>query len=185
MSIDCVAAILGASRPHLDALQAAALAGPRGGWVAAGFVRNAVWDALAGRVPDVASLADLDLVHHDAANRAPDADAVFEAALRAARPLPWSVVNQARAHGWNSHAPYADLSAALAHWPETATAVAARLVAGRVEILAPLGVEDLMGGIVRPGPAHAAEPAVVRARLAAKGWQARWPGLRLIGLDGR
>lgn len=185
MSLERVAAILAGSRPHLDALQAAALAGPRGGWLAAGFVRNAVWDALAGRVPDVASLADLDLVHHDPTNLAPEADAAFEAALRAARPLPWSVVNQARAHGWNGHAPYRDLTAALAHWTETATAVAARLVAGRVEVLAPLGVEDLLGGIVRPGPAYAANPAVVRARLTAKGWQARWPGLRLIGLDGR
>lgn len=185
MSRDRVAAILAASRPHLDALQAAALAGPRGAWIAAGFVRNAVWDALAGRSPEVAGLADLDLVHHDASNLAPEADAAFEAVLHAARPLPWSVVNQARAHGWNGHAPYADLPAALAHWPETATAVAARLVAGRVEILAPLGVEDLLGGIIRPGPAHAAEPAVVRARMAAKGWPARWPALRLIGLDGR
>ena len=185
MSLDRVAAILAASPPHLDALQAAALAGPRGGWLAAGFVRNAVWDVLASRVPDVASLADLDLVHHDPTNLVPEADAAFEAALHAARPLPWSVVNQARAHGWNGHAPYSDLSAALAHWTETATAVAARLVAGRIEVLAPLGVEDLLDGIVRPGPAYAADPAVARARLAAKGWQARWPGLRLIGLDGR
>ena len=185
MSLARVAAILAASPPHMDALQAAALAGPREGWIAAGFVRNAVWDALAGRVPEVASLADFDLVHHDAANPAPEADAAFEAALRAARPLPWSVVNQARAHGWNGHAPYRDLSAALAHWTETATAVAARLVAGRVEILAPLGIEDLLDGIVRPGPAYAAAPAVVRARMAAKGWQTRWPGLKLIGLDGR
>lgn len=185
MSLGQVAAILAASRPHLDALQAVALAGPRGGWLAAGFLRNAVWDALAGRSPEVASLADLDLVHHDAAAPTPEADTAFEAALHAARPLPWSVVNQVRAHGWNGHAPYRDLSAALAHWPETATAVAARLVAGRVEVLAPLGVADLLGGIVRPGPAHAADPAVVRARLAAKGWLARWPGLRIIGLDGR
>lgn len=185
MSFARVAAILAASRPHMDALQAAALAGPRGGWLAAGFVRNAVWDVLAGHVPDVLSLADLDLVHHDATNPAPDADAACEAALRAARPLPWSVVNQARAHGWNGHAPYRDLSAALAHWPETATALAARLVAGRVEVLAPLGSDDLLDGIVRPGPAYAGDPAVVRARMAAKGWQARWPWLRVIGLDGR
>lgn len=185
MSLDRVAAILAASRPHMDALQAVALGGPRGGWLAAGFVRNAVWDALAGRVPEVSNLTDLDLVHHDPANLAPEADAAFEAALHAARPLPWSVVNQARAHGWNGHAPYADVEAALAHWTETSTAVAARLAAGRVEVLAPFGVEDLLGGIVRPGPAYAANPAVVRARLAAKGWQARWPGLRCIGLDGR
>ncbi|OYW09834.1 MAG: hypothetical protein B7Z53_02180, partial [Rhodospirillales bacterium 12-71-4] len=85
-----VAAILAASPGHRDALQALALAGPRGGLLAAGFVRNAVWDALAGRVPDVAGLADLDVVHLDGA--APDA--AWQAALRAARGLPWQVSHQ-------------------------------------------------------------------------------------------
>jgi hypothetical protein len=176
-----VAAILGASRGHLDALQVAALAGPAGGWIGAGFVRNAVWDALAGVAPSVATLADLDVVHHDPTR---DDDAAFEAALRAARPLPWSVTNQARMHAANGHAPYRDLADALAQWPETATSVAARLAGGRIEILAPHGLDDLLGMIVRPTPAHAGNPASVAARLAAKGWRARWPGLRVIGLDG-
>jgi len=174
-----IAAILAASPGHLDVLQTVALAGPEGGWIGAGFVRNAVWDALAGRAPDVATLADLDVVHHGPAARS---DAGFEAALRAARNLPWSVVNQAVAHGWNGHAPYTDLADALAHWPETATAVAARFAAGRIEILAPHGLDDLLGFVVRPTPSHAGNPRAVRARLAAKGWTARWPNLRVIGL---
>jgi hypothetical protein len=177
-----VAAILAASPGHLDALRAAALAGPEGGWVGAGFVRNAVWDALCGRAASVAALADLDLVHHDPARDAAS-DAAFEAALRAARPLPWSVVNQARMAARNGHAPYPGLAAALAHWPETATAVAARLRAGRIEILAPHGLDDLLGLVVRPTPAHAGDPRVVRARLAAKGWAARWPALRIATKD--
>jgi hypothetical protein len=181
VSADRVAAILAASPGHLDALQAAALAGPREGWIGAGFVRNAVWDALSGRAPDVAALADLDVVHHDPA--APP-DAGYESALRAARGLPWSVVNQANAHGWNGHAPYRELADALAHWPETATAVAARLKGGRLEILAPHGLDDLLGLVLRPTPSHASDPVAVRKRLAAKGWTARWPALRVTGLDG-
>lgn len=179
MSAARVAAILGASAPHRDALQALALAGPRGAWIGAGFVRNAVWDALSGRAPETASLSDIDVVHWDDA--APDA--VFEAALRAVRPgLPWSVTHQGGMAVANGHAPYRDIADALAHWPETATAVAARLVAGRVEVLAPLGLDDLMALVVRPGPAHAAQPSVVRARLQAKAWQRRWPALRVFGL---
>ncbi|MGG5824022.1 nucleotidyltransferase family protein [Falsiroseomonas sp. HW251] len=172
-----LAAILAASPGHLDVLQAAALAGPRHAWIGAGFLRNAVWDALSGRAPDVAALADIDVVHHDA--DAPP-DAAFEAALRAARPLPWSVVNQVRAHPWNGHAPYRDLADALAHWPETATAVAARLARGRIEILAPHGVDDLMGFVIRPTPSHAADRSALRARLAAKRWRERWPALRVV-----
>lgn len=175
------AAILEASPGHRDALQVAALAGPSGGWLGAGFVRNAVWDALSGAAPSVATLADLDLVHHDPAR---DDDAAFEAALRAARALPWSVTNQARMHAANGHPPYRNLAEALAHWPETATAIAARLAGGRIEVLAPHGLDDLMGLIVRPTPAHSGNPSAVAARLAAKGWRARWPALRVIGLPG-
>jgi hypothetical protein len=175
-----VAALLAASPTHMDALTAAALAGPSDGWIGAGFVRNAVWDALAGRVPGTAGLADVDLVHFDP--EAPD-DLGYEAALRAARPaLPWSVVNQARMAAANGHAPYRDLADALAHWPETATAVAARLAGGRIEILAPHGLDDLFDRVVRPTPAHAGDPRVVRQRLVAKGWQRRWPELRIRGV---
>ncbi|NKC33088.1 nucleotidyltransferase family protein [Falsiroseomonas selenitidurans] len=169
-----VAAILAASPGHRDALQALALAGPRGGLLAAGFVRNAVWDALAGRVPDVAGLADLDVVHLDGA--APDA--AWQAALRAARGLPWQVSHQGRMAARHGHAPYPDLASALRRWPETATAIGARLAAGRVAILAPFGVADLLGFVLRCPPGG--DPAALRARAATKGWLRRWPGIRVI-----
>ncbi|MGK7865988.1 nucleotidyltransferase family protein [Falsiroseomonas sp. E2-1-a20] len=171
-----VAAVLAASPGHGDALQALALAGPRGAWIGAGFVRNAVWDALSGVAPDVTALADLDVVHLDEASP----DPVFEATLRAVRPtLPWSVTNQARMSARHGHAPYPDLGAALARWPETATAVAARLRAGRLEILAPHGVADLLGFVLRTP--HGGDRAAMLARIAAKGWRTRWPRLRLSG----
>lgn len=160
------------------ALRLLALIGPPGAWIGAGFLRNAVWDVRHGRPPEVARLADLDVVHFDAA--APDAaqDAAWEAALHAALPLPWSVTNQARMHARNGHARYRDTADALAHWPETATAVAARWRAGRVDLLAPHGTDDLLGLILRPTPAFEAKREVVAARAAAKGWFQRWPLLR-------
>lgn len=181
MSAAGIAAILAASPGHRDALAMAALAGPPDAWIGAGFVRNAVWDALSGRAPDLGALADLDVVHHAPAQPAAR-DVAFQGALLAARPWPWSVTNQAWMAAANGHAPYGDLAAALAHWPETATAVAARLAAGRIEILAPHGVADLLRMVVRPAPAHAADPSIVRARLAAKGWLVRWPALRTLDL---
>lgn len=168
-----VAALLAACPGHVDALQALALAGPRGAWIGAGFVRNAVWDALSGVTPDVAGLADLDVVHLDAASP----DSMFEAALRAVRPrLRWSVTNQVGMAAWHDHAPYPDLAAAMRRWPETATAVAAQLRAGRIEILAPHGVADLLDLVLRTPPGGSRDAML--ARVAAKGWHARWPGLR-------
>lgn len=159
------------------ALEAVAAQGPPGAWIGAGFLRNAVWDVLHGRRPDVAGLADLDVVFLDVSNADPRADAAWEARLRGALSLPWSVTNQARMHGRNGHATYEDVADAIAHWPETATAVAARIEGGAVRLLAPHGWDGLLGMVVRPTPAFAARPEVVARRMKEKGWLTRWPGL--------
>ena len=157
--------------------------GPAGAWIGAGFVRNAVWDYLSGQDTEATPPADLDVVFHDPFNLAAEQDAAFEGALRTAAPdLPWSVRNQARMHERNGHRPYRDVADALAHWPETATAIAARLGPKDVEILAPFGVADVLAMTIRPTPAFRTTPEVVRARLEAKGWRRRWPKLRVIGL---
>src|SRR5262249_30677811 len=113
------------------------------GWIGAGFVRNAVWDALTGRGP--AALNDVDVVYFDRTDLSAERDRSIEADLvRAVATVPWSVKNQARMHVRNGDPPYRDCSDAIAHWPETATAVAARLSGGRVELVAPHGVGDLL-----------------------------------------
>ena len=157
--------------------------GPAGAWIGAGFVRNAVWDHLSGQDTEATPLADLDVVFHDPAIATAEHDARIEAALSLAAPdLPWSVRNQARMHERNGHDPYRDVADALTHWPETATAIAARLGPPGVEILAPFGVEDVLEMIIRPTPAFRTKPEIPLARLEAKGWLTRWPGLRLVGL---
>jgi hypothetical protein len=163
------------------ALAAVAAHGPPGAWIGAGFLRNAVWDVLSGRDPAAIPPADLDVVFHDAGEATRARDAALEARLRAGAPgLPWSLANQARMRARHGHAPPADLAEAIAHWPETATALAARLGPAGVEILAPHGLADLLALVVRPTPAHAADPAAMLARVAAKGWQARWPRLQVL-----
>jgi hypothetical protein len=157
--------------------------GPADAWIGAGFVRNAVWDHLSGEDTEARPLADLDVVFHDPFNTTSEQDGAYEAALRGAAPdLPWSVRNQARMHERNGHRPYRDVADALAHWPETATAIAARLGSKGVEILAPFGLDDVLAMFIRPTPAFRAKPEIPLARLEAKGWLARWPGLRLFGL---
>ena len=157
--------------------------GPAGAWIGAGFVRNAVWDHLSGKDTEATPLADLDVVFHDPVIATAEHDARIEAALSVAAPdLPWSVRNQARMHERNGHRPYRDVADALTHWPETATAIAARLGPQGVEILAPFGVEDVLEMIIRPTPAFRTQPEIPLARLGAKGWLTRWPRLRVVGL---
>jgi hypothetical protein len=145
-------------------------------WIGAGFVRNAVWDALTGGGPTM--LNDVDVVYFDLSDLSAERDRSIEAGLfRAVDNVPWSVKNQARMHGRNGDLLYRDCADAVAHWPETATAVAARLSGGRVELIAPHGIGDLLGLIVRPTPAFAGKLSLYRTRLREKNWQQRWPAL--------
>lgn len=151
-------------------------------WIGAGLLRNAVWDALSGLPPGSNPPGDIDVIWFDAvASEA--ADAAIEARLLAWRPdLPWSVRNQARMAARNGDAPYADARDAVAHWPETATAIAARWTGDALEIMAPHGLGDLLARRIRPTPhfaASAAKRAIFAERARAKRWAARWPGLAM------
>lgn len=166
-------------------------------WIGAGFVRNAVWDALAGR-PAGSLAEDIDVVWFDPARGDAESDRRIQADLAAVDPsLRWSVKNQHRMHVRNADAPYRCCEDALRHWPETATAVAVRLAdAGRIEMLAPFGLHDLFAGIVRPTPAFAFDGGTPRAGVAAfpapgkravfearwreKRWLERWPFLCVV-----
>jgi hypothetical protein len=164
----------------LAALGALASARLPDAWIAAGLVRNAVWDERHGfpfSIPE-----DVDVIYFDAERPEPEREREIEATLHAALPdLPWSVRNQARMHLRNGHAPYRSSADAMAHWVETATAVGVRLAAaGSVEIAAPHGLGDLDALILRPGPSYRDRLEVFYARQAQKRWLERWPMLRLV-----
>jgi hypothetical protein len=150
-------------------------------WIGASFVRAPVWDALHGHA-EPTSLDDIDVVYHDPACLDPTAEAQAEARLRDLMPgLPWSVRNQARMHLRNGDAPYESTADALRHWLETPTAVAVRLGKdGTPELLAPLGLDDLVNLILRPTPcAQAHRVAAFHERVERKGWLGKWPKVRL------
>jgi uncharacterized protein len=178
-----IAAFLQAQGPIMAALAAVSRLHAPDCWIGAGLIRNAVWDHLHGRLVAPHPDSDVDVIYFDPQQVDTAAEDTAEASLRAALPaLPWSVRNQARMHTRNGDAPYHSTADAVRRWPETATAVAARIDAGRVEILAPHGIDDLVGLIVRPTPAFRDKPEQVRNRLAAKNWLRRWPRLRVVGV---
>jgi uncharacterized protein len=153
-------------------------------WVAAGAVRNLVWDRLHGfahRHPP----GDIDVVYYDAANASPEIDAGIEGRLARRLPgLPWEVVNQAWIHTYNDEEPYTSTEDSLSRWTETCTSVAARLgAAGEIEILAPHGVGDLMAMVARPNLVFSNAAEVFAERMATKRWPERWPQVRVLGLD--
>lgn len=150
-------------------------------WIGAGFVRNAVWDALHGRAP-AAPAGDVDVIWFDPSHCSAAADRALEAQLGAGEPaVLWSVKNQARMHTSNGDAPYSSATDAMRYWPETATAVAVRLRGdGVIEVAAPFGLDDLNQGLIRPTMRFVQDKrAVFDARWQSKAWLDVWPQLRL------
>jgi len=146
-------------------------------WIGAGFVRNAVWDALHGR--DVSPIStDVDVIWFDPERCSPQQDSTLERILGEHCPtVTWSVKNQARMHIRNGDEPYHSATDAMRFWPETATAVAVRWREGDVcEVAAPLGLEDLLGLRLRPaGQFATSKRHLYRQRIASKHWITTWP----------
>lgn len=164
---------------HLQALTQARGLGLNDAWLAAGFVRNLVWDRLHGYAHTTA-LNDIDVVYFNPQDCSAHADERYEQLLRAASPeLPWSVKNQARMHERHGHQPYASSAEAMSHWVEVETAIGARMNAnGQIELNAPLGLEALFTFTITPNPRHAIA-AVFAERVSSKGWLKTWPKLEV------
>lgn len=163
------------------ALQAVAKCGLRDCWIGAGFIRDALWDHLHG-FTSTAPRGDVDVVWFSGEPTHADVDLRVEHELRGVVPeLQWSVKNQARMHLRNGDRPYVSVADAMRHWPETATAVAARLgPSGLIEVNAPFGLNDLFALRLRPTPAFQTNKLpIFVGRVASKRWIERYPLLIL------
>ncbi|MEY2883712.1 MAG: hypothetical protein RL490_1436 [Pseudomonadota bacterium] len=150
-------------------------------WIAAGFLRNAIWDDLHGRQPRQA-YDDIDVIWFDPHRTDLMLDVQLEADLAQRDPSArWSVKNQARMHGRNQDVPYASAADAMCHWVESTAAVAVRIdAADQLQFSTPVGTADLFAMILRPGPRFLSEKhPVFVARITQKRWFERWPLLTL------
>lgn len=145
-------------------------------WVGAGLIRNAVWDSL--HQIKTTKRNDIDVVFFDVTTFSEKLEKEIEAKLIKINPkAKWSVKNQARMHLRNHHEPYRDTENAISYWPETATAIAARLnFNNEIEILAPHGLKDLFNLVVAPTPNF--NWTIFKQRIEEKQWEQQWKNLK-------
>jgi len=150
-------------------------------WIAAGAIRNPIWAKLHGFEFNPRTENDVDVIYFDKSNLSHKIELEYEATLRRMFPeARWEVRNQAGMHLKNNDSPYESCANALEYWPETATSIAARLKFGKVELLAPCGVEDLLNLVVRQTPNFKNKRQIYEERVSAKGWRETWPLLTII-----
>jgi hypothetical protein len=76
--------------------------------------------------------------------------------------------------------PFDSCAEAIATFPEVATCVGVRLLEDDdMLVVAPHGLDDLLGGICRHNPTRVSARFYAE-RQATKGWSARWPKLRYV-----
>lgn len=166
----------------MQVLQAAASLRQPQWCVAAGAVRNLVWDVLHGHAERTLP-GDVDYLFHDPVNTAPEFEQALQAQLAQALPgVAWDAVNQATIHVHNREvAPYESIAHAMRRWPEPVTAVGVCLQAnGELQVMAPFGLADLFDMVSRPVPEAPGTREVYIERMRQKNWPARWPKVRVL-----
>lgn len=153
-------------------------------WIAAGFIRNFIWDQLSGI--DVTPVkSDIDVIYFDPKDTRQKTEQKVEEFLQSNHAAcsdklgSWSVKNQARMHHVNRDRTYQNCTDAMLHWPETVTAIAVRLNSDDdLEVLAPFGLEDLYNKIVQPSPHFKSHKLFeFKFRQDKKQWGDRWANL--------
>ncbi len=144
--------------------------------VAAGFVRNLVWDNLHGYA--ATPLNDIDVIYFDAKDKY--SAEVAQAKLKQVMPeVKWQVKNQAKMHIRHGHSPYQCTREAMSFWPEKETAIGARLTKeGRVVVVAPFGVDSLLQGALTHNKRQSIR--LFEHRVEQKQWLKLWPKLTLV-----
>ncbi|MEM7114822.1 MAG: nucleotidyltransferase family protein [Chloroflexota bacterium] len=145
-----------------------------------------MWDHLHGFGVQTA-VNDIDVAYFDASDLERQQESIYQAALEADMPtVNWEVINQAAVHLWYPQhfgyevAPLLSSDDAIATWPETATAVAVRLLSNdQLHIFAPYGLDDLFNLILRRNPRQVTLEQF-RQRAISKQIQQKWPRVTII-----
>jgi hypothetical protein len=132
-------------------------------------------------------LADIDVAYFDISDISQEHDDALQRQLALREPdLPWEVTNQAGVHLWFEQIfrypvePLGSLEEAIASWPETATSIAVTLTAeGKLHVIAPLGLTDLFGMVVRRNPRRVSIDTY-RKRTTEKQYTERWPQVLVV-----
>ena len=143
--------------------------------IAAGFVRNAIWNSIYG---GHVGLNDIDVIYYCLTDTSEERDLDLEKQLYFLEPeLPWSVKNQARMHLKNGDSHYTDTLDAMTYWPEKQTAIGVMLEENDCIVLrSGFGLAMNFNGQINHNPARSVE--IFKHRVNSKGWLDLWPKLQ-------
>ena len=148
-------------------------------YLAAGFVRNLIWDTLHQKLRPT-PLNDIDVIYFDSNESNPEQFQEYESRLNEMLPqLNWQVRNQALMHIRNNDDPYGSSLDAMSYWPEKETAIGIRKLSdGHLECIAAFGYDSLFNLQITHNPKRLR--SVFEHRINSKGWLTTWSNLSVL-----
>ena len=155
-------------------------------YLAAGVIRNTVWAHLHDQSFSL-DQTEIDVIFYDAnETNAELSNAIVRQLMQYYPDHIWDVTNQATVHQWYKNdngdgiEPLSSINHALSLWPETATAVAIRLLENNdLDMIAPFGLDDLFELKLRWNDALVSR-GVFANRVASKQFLKKWPKLKWV-----
>jgi hypothetical protein len=180
-----LASLVCSSSTLMRALRAARSVDPPDWLIGGSALRDWVWDRLHGNTSQAAK--DIELLFYDPSSLGSDRERSVQRAVSDAAPdVCWEATNQAGAHLWYPQvygidlAPLRSSADGVRTWAESAMAVAIRMLEdGRMLVVAPLGLGDLMGLVCRRNPRMVSRDQF-RRRVARMHVDRRWPQVEVI-----
>lgn len=156
-------------------------------WVCAGTIRNFVWNLLSQKEA-FDEETDVDVVFYDSTISYEETLLIEEKLRRSYSAYRWELKNQVYMHQHSPQTgPYESSCDAISKFPETCTAIAARMVSEtQVELFCPYGLGDMLDFKICPTPYFVAHPErmeVYRERLGKKGWKEKWEKLQFLRVE--
>ena len=150
-------------------------------WLAAGLVRNFIWNLLSDKSP-FDHETDVDVIFFDPAISYEDTLGIERKLKENFTQYQWELKNQVYMHLHSPHtAPYTSSRDAMSKYPERCTAVGLRLNEdSTLELFAPYGLEDILKFQVSPTPHfldNEDRMKLYQERLSKKNWQEKWKNL--------
>ncbi|BDZ30865.1 nucleotidyltransferase family protein [Lactiplantibacillus sp. WILCCON 0030] len=153
------------------------------GYLAAGSIRNAVWQTLSQQ--SVTLISDVDVVFFDPDRPVSDDLVLFNQLTTWAPQYQWQVKNEVyMAHyDFDDGPEFRSVADAIGQFVEVPTCIGARLMADdEIDLIAPHGTRELLQLQCRPIPFYrqdARHLAVYQQRMRRKQWQRLWPNLKV------
>lgn len=153
-------------------------------YLGAGCLAHTVWNVLSGF--DITNgILDYDLVYFDEDTSYEKEDGFIHKGKELFKRIGIDVEirNEARVHLWyedhfgSTIPPYKSVEAAINTWPTTATMVGIRKVGNDIKVYAPVGLDDLLGMVMRPNKIQITEDIYLKK---VERWSKVWPNLNII-----